>query len=180
MAACHFISNYVLIPRQGFTATRGWLEFVLPLLKQEESVPHFKHAFNACALASLNNRVGTGNDFDKQALGHYSKALAATGTALKDPNMVRRDATLGSILLLSMFESITAKSLGMFAWSSHIEGAIELVKMRGPEQLKTKTGVDLFAAVRIQMVRTARPPPPSPSHPRCPGIDDGLHRLPTR
>ncbi|KAM4065043.1 fungal specific transcription factor [Hirsutella rhossiliensis] len=152
VASCHFISNYVLIPRQGFTATRGWLEFVLPLLKQEPPIPHFKHAFNACAMASLNNRVGTGNDFERQALGHYTKALATTFTALRDPDMVKQDATLASILLLSLFESITAKSLGMFAWSSHVEGAIELVKTRGPEQLKTKTGMDLFAAVRIQMI----------------------------
>ncbi|KAF4510167.1 hypothetical protein G6O67_002079 [Ophiocordyceps sinensis] len=152
VASCHFISNYVLIPRQGLITTRGWLEFVVPLLKQDPPIPHFKHAFNACATASLNNRVGTGNDFERQALGHYTKALAATFTALRDPDMVKHDATLASILLLSLFESITAKSLGMFAWSSHIEGAIELVKTRGPEQLKTKTGSDLFSAVRIQMI----------------------------
>lgn len=152
MASCHFLSNYVLIPRQSLTPTRGWLEFVLPLLKQAPAVPHFKHAFAACAMASLNNRTGTGNHFESQALGHYTKALAATFAALKDPRMVRHDATLASILLLSLFESITSKSLGMFAWSSHIEGAIEL-KTRGPELLETKTGRDLFAAVRAQMVK---------------------------
>ncbi|PHH86991.1 hypothetical protein CDD83_9461 [Cordyceps sp. RAO-2017] len=150
IASCHFISNYVLIPRQGLT-TRGFFEFLLPLLKQP-MLPHFKQAFNACALASLNNRVGTGNDFESQALGCYTKALAATFTALQDPTLVKQDATLAAILMLSLFESITAKSLGMFAWSSHIEGAIELVKARGPDQLKTKTGLDMFMAVRVQMI----------------------------
>ncbi|GAB0145987.1 hypothetical protein EsHS_00006402 [Epichloe bromicola] len=152
MAACHFISNYVLIPRQGLTTTRGFFEFVLPLLKTQNASPHFIYAFKACSLASLNNRVGTGNDFDKEALGFYTKALASTCTALKDPILTKRDETLAAILLLGLFENITAKTLGMLAWSSHIEGAIQLVKARGRGQLKSKTGLDLFIAVRTQMI----------------------------
>lgn len=156
LASCHFISNYVLIPRQGLATTRGFLEFVLPLLSPKTASQHFLYAFRACAMASLNNRVGTGNDFDKEALGYYTKALATTFTALKDPEMTRRDDTLAAILLLGLFENITAKNLGMLAWSSHIEGAIGLVKTRGPEQLKTKIGLDLFIAVRTQMVSVYR------------------------
>lgn len=152
LASCHFISNYVLIPQQCLATTRGYLEFVLPLLKTKSPSPHFKYAFQACSLASLNNRVGTGNDFDKAALGCYTKALASTFRALKDPEMMKRDDTLAAILLLGFFENITAKTLGMLAWSSHIEGAIQLVKARGPGQLDTKVGLDLFTTVRTQMV----------------------------
>ncbi|PFH62509.1 hypothetical protein XA68_13248 [Ophiocordyceps unilateralis] len=151
LASCHFISNYVLIPRQALATTRGFLEFLVPLLKKQTLTPSFKHAFDACSLASLNNRVGCGNDFEKQALGCYTKALAATFGALRDPNLVKRDETLAAILLLGLFESITSRK-GMYAWSSHIEGAIELVNARGPDQLKTKTGMDLFIAVRVQMI----------------------------
>lgn len=110
------------------------------------------YAFKACSLASLNNRVGSGNDFDKAALGCYTKALASTFKALKDPALMKRDDTLAAILLLGLFENITAKTLGMLAWSSHIEGAIQLVKSRGKEQLQSKIGLDLFIAVRTQMV----------------------------
>ena len=152
LASCHFISHYVLIPRQSYTTTRGFLEFVLPLVTSDEVRPYFDHAFMACALASLNNRVGTGNDFDKEALGQYTKALAAVSVALKDAEVIKRDDLLAAILLLGLFENITAKTFGMLAWSSHIEGAIQLVKARGKEQLKTKTGMDLFVAVRTQMV----------------------------
>lgn len=155
LASCHFISNYVLIPKQGLATTRGFLEFVLPLLKTPEPSQHFLYAFKACSLASLNNRVGTGNDFDRAALGCYTKALACTFTALKDPVLTKRDDTLAAILLLGLFENITAKTLGMLAWSSHIEGAIQLVKSRGQEQLRSKIGLDLFIAVRTQMVSTS-------------------------
>lgn len=151
-ASCHFISNYVLIPRQG--STRGYMEFVVPLLKATSNTQHFKSAFDACALASLGNRVGPGNDFEKQALGKYTKALAETFNALKDPEMASTDATLASVLLLGLFENITAKQIGMLAWGSHTEGAIQIVKARGREQLKTKSGLILFIAVRTQMVST--------------------------
>lgn len=49
-------------------------------------------------------------------------------------------------------QSITAKQIGMLNWGSHTEGAIQLVKARGKKQLKTKIGIQLFIAVRTQMV----------------------------
>lgn len=153
-ASCHFISNYVLIPRQG--CTRGYMEYILPLLNSEGDAPHFRQAFDACAYASLGNRVGPGNDLESKALGAYTKALSLTFSALKDPNLMKQDSTLASILLLGLFENITAKQIGMLAWGSHIEGAIQLVKARGRKQLRTKSGLLLFIAVRTQMVGSRR------------------------
>ena len=149
-AACHFISNYVLIPRHG--TSRGFLDFVIPLIKDSPPSHHLNLAFDACALGSLGNHVGTGVNFEKQALGKYTKALAAIFVALKDPELAKQDATLTAVLLLGLFENITAKQLGMLAWGSHIEGAIQLVKSRGRKQLRTKMGLSLFIAVRTQLV----------------------------
>jgi hypothetical protein len=130
------------------------MEFVVPLLKahQTRPAPHFKLAFEACALASLGNRVGPGCDFETKALGHYTRALSATFVALKDPALSKEDSTLAAVLLLGLFENISAKQLGMLAWGSHIEGAINLVKSRDKRQIKTKTGLALFVATRTQMV----------------------------
>jgi hypothetical protein len=128
------------------------MEFVVPLLKSEKPAPHFKLAFDACAVASLGNRVGPGSNFESEALGYYTKALAATFTALKDPEARKEDSTLAAVLLLGLFENITAKQLGMLAWGSHIEGAIQLVKARDKKQSRTKTGLALFVATRTQMV----------------------------
>lgn len=38
------------------------------------------------------------------------------------------------------------------AWFSHVEGAVQVVKLRGKKQLRTKIGYSLFACVRNQMV----------------------------
>lgn len=116
-------------------------------------------------MASLGNRPdapGSGSDLMSHALGHYTKALSATHLALRDPELSKADATLAAVLLLGLFENITAKKMGMFAWGSHTEGAIQLVKIRGRKQLRTKTGFQLFIAVRTQMIihslSTATPP----------------------
>jgi hypothetical protein len=53
-------------------------------------------------------------------------------------------------------QNITAKQLGNMAWGSHVEGALQLVKARGRSQLKTKIGVQLFIAVRTQLVSWTR------------------------
>lgn len=169
-AACHFVSNFVLIPNQG--NARGFMEFLIPLMKMEHIPPHFKFAFDACALASLNNRVGTGNDFEKEALGKYTKALSATFVALRDPDVAKQDATLASVLLLGLFENITARQLGMLAWGSHIEGAIQLAKARGRKQLRTKVGLAMFIAVRTQMVS---PPHSCPYFSAAPAVLTSLN-----
>ncbi|KAL2186002.1 hypothetical protein L209DRAFT_688808 [Thermothelomyces heterothallicus CBS 203.75] len=170
LAPCHFVANFVLLPRQD--GTRGFLEYILPLLEQtsanRDGMAHLRHAFDACALASLGNRLPTSSTISPSngpktgwppplpgrpgPGGAYSKALRATQAALVDPVRWRNDDVLAAVLLLGMFESITATQLDSLAWGSHVEGAIQLVKARGRSQLKTKIGLQLFIAVRTQLV----------------------------
>lgn len=130
------------------------MEYLIPLMRMDRIPQHLKYAFDACALASLNNRVGTSNDIEKEALEKYTKALSATVAAFKDPEAAAQDATLASVLLLGLFENITGRHLQ--SWSFHIEGAIQLVKTRGPTQLLTEIGLAMFIAVRTQMVSLSR------------------------
>ncbi|PSR85470.1 hypothetical protein BD289DRAFT_482697 [Coniella lustricola] len=150
LARCHFLSNFILVPRQG--STRGFMDYLLPLIQKERSSSHFQCAFNACSLAHLGNRVRSeAKDLPNLALNEYTKALATTHTALQDPVLSETDGTLAAVLLLGLYENITATEMGVFSWGSHIEGAISLVKTRGRKQLRTKTGLLLFIAVRTQM-----------------------------
>lgn len=150
-AQCHFFANFVLVPRQD--GSRGFMDYLVPMMAKEANNTHLRHAFNACALASLGNKVtANGINFGDRALTAYTKALAATNIALRHPEERMSDSVLAAILLLGLFENITAKQMGMFAWGSHIEGAVELVKSRGRKQLSTKSGLLLFIAVRTQMI----------------------------
>ncbi|KAI0880969.1 uncharacterized protein GGS22DRAFT_78381 [Annulohypoxylon maeteangense] len=150
-ASCHFVSNFILVPPEGEGNTRGFMDFIIPLLKSD---PHgqLQHAFNACSMAFLNNRGGSESRLSDRALHEYTKALNGTNAALRNPEMQLADSTLAAVLLLGLFESITAKQIGMLNWGSHTEGAIQLVKARGKKQLKTKVGLTLFIAVRTQMI----------------------------
>ncbi|KAI1751086.1 hypothetical protein F4782DRAFT_203358 [Xylaria castorea] len=148
-ASCLFISNFVLMPKDG--STSGHLDFVLPLLKQAGPDSHIQHAFNACAMTFLNNRRAGGAGYWDKALSEYSIALTRTNAALRDKESQQSDATLAAVLLLGMFENISAKQISAFNWGSHIDGAVQLVKARGKKQVETKVGFQLFLAVRTLM-----------------------------
>lgn len=102
-ATCHFVSNFILLPRKG--STRGFMDFLIPLMKTDPDADHLQHAFKACALASLGNRVSSdGINFSEQAFGEYAKALRTTNMAIRDPKKSTSDSVLAAVLLLSLFE----------------------------------------------------------------------------
>jgi len=102
-ATCHFVSNFILLPRKG--STRGFMDFLIPLMKTDPDADHLQHSFKACALASLGNRVSSdGVNFSEQAFGEYAKALRTTNMAIRDPKRSTSDSVLAAVLLLSLFE----------------------------------------------------------------------------
>lgn len=121
-ASCHFVSNFVLLPRHGryypppfcllrppsspsVSSTRGFMDYLIPVMKNDPRASHLQFAFNACALASLGNRVNSiGIDFHERSFAEYVKALQATNAAIRDPKKSTSDSLLAAVLLLSMFE----------------------------------------------------------------------------
>ena len=65
------------------------------------------------------------------------------------------DATLLSILLFALYESITSSEHSVSAWARHIEGAVAIVKARGVKQFDDPQSLLLFRAVRTQMLTNA-------------------------
>ncbi|PVH87857.1 hypothetical protein DL98DRAFT_648778 [Cadophora sp. DSE1049] len=153
-APCFFVSNFVIAPR---LETRGYFDFLLPMLKSESANSHLSLAFSAVAMASLANRPNTRGQrmLFSQAIGQYTKALKATNLALQTPAHQKTDATLAAILMLGFFETVASEKTNAMAWYSHVDGAVQLVKMRGRKQLRTKAGYSLFIAVRQQMLVSA-------------------------
>lgn len=121
-ASCHFVSNFVLLPRHGryyrppfcllrppsspsVSSTRGFMDYLIPVMKNDPGASHLQFAFNACALASLGNRVNSIDiDFHERSFAEYVKALQATNAAIRDPKKSTSDSLLAAVLLLSMFE----------------------------------------------------------------------------
>ncbi|KAL1894253.1 hypothetical protein Sste5346_006039 [Sporothrix stenoceras] len=160
LALCYFASNFMLIPRQPFGGT--YFEFIVPVLQGQPPDSAMQYALRACAFSALGNRwVSDTVDFHAIGLSQYTAALAKTTQSLKDPRQKTADATLATVLLLGLFESITAKK-EMFAWRSHIEGAVQIVHNRGPRKIRSRVEKLLFNSVRMQLIHhsmTADTPP---------------------
>lgn len=100
-AACFFLSNYVLVPEEG--TMRGYLDFLVPILKRPKPDQSFILAFTAVGLAALGTRPNSKTLLPK-ADYFYVKALKQINVALQDSKRSMDDATLAAILLLSVFE----------------------------------------------------------------------------
>jgi hypothetical protein len=150
IAPCYFHFNFIVTPHQRII--RGFNEYLGQIAASRPQLPQFEFVFNACAMASLSQQAADGRRLKAKALENYTRALAATSTALWDPKKTLQDETLASVLLLALFENITAASSSLSAWCSHIEAAVRIVKARGHNQFRTKVASDMFVAVRTFMV----------------------------
>jgi hypothetical protein len=71
-----------------------------------------------------------------------------TKNALRSPEAATRNTTLLASVLLDLFEKITgSKSRDNKAWTSHIDGALTLVNLRGVENFQNRT--ELHVLIRL-------------------------------
>lgn len=96
----------------------------------------------------------------------YSEAVRDINSALSTSNLATDDATLGSVILLGLYEALTFDgSKSPTNWANHIEGALQLVGMRGDAQFDTPLGRALFIDVadcaRLSYHKRLIPVPPS-------------------
>ncbi|KAK0361883.1 hypothetical protein LTR94_021541, partial [Friedmanniomyces endolithicus] len=109
----------------------------------------------ACGLAALANRE---NDADglEVARRYYIDAIAATNTALRHPRRVKEDNTLIAVALLGCFERLNWEShSSLLSWRHHVEGATQLLRLRGRGQLRTTTGRTIFREIRSNITLNA-------------------------
>ncbi|PVH88677.1 hypothetical protein DL98DRAFT_508575 [Cadophora sp. DSE1049] len=147
-ASCYFLANFVLVPEAG--TMRGYLDFVIPLLKQRTPPQSLVLAFSAVTLAALGTRPNSKALLPTADLW-YLKALKEINLALQNPKTASTDSTLASVMLMASFEQLTPSRMKVGGWSSHIDGAVAVMKSRTMEQWRTPVGKELFIAVRAHM-----------------------------
>ncbi|KAL9105501.1 MAG: hypothetical protein Q9227_009331 [Pyrenula ochraceoflavens] len=78
----------------------------------------------------------------------YLEAIQSTNAALRSPTQAKADSTLLAIIILSQFEVLTdASPRSITTWENHAKGAAALLRLRGPEALRSPTGIRLFIHV---------------------------------
>ncbi|KAI0189669.1 hypothetical protein F4808DRAFT_467241 [Astrocystis sublimbata] len=79
------------------------------------------------------------------AYARHAAALAKTQNALASPNLVIRDSTLLSVLLLALFEALVFRGRQTPQnWMTHMQGSTALLSIRGKGQFDTALGQRLF------------------------------------
>lgn len=121
-------------------------------------------ALHAPALAVLSRELGQPS-LMALARRHYSAAIQQTNLALASPQLAVKDATIASVLLLALFEALTFQGRrSPTNWTMHMNGATELLKLRGPRQFETILGRSMFLDITGDILtscanRRVAPPP---------------------
>lgn len=134
--------------------TRGYLEVAASMFDQAKEGSALRLATEAVAISAMANEPRQ-KHLRHLAARLYGRALAATQRAIKNPKEATSDATLLSILLFALYESISSSDHSMPAWTKHIGGAVAIVKARGVEQFENPQSLSLFRCVRAQMLANA-------------------------
>lgn len=104
-------------------------------------------SMSAMGLASLSSSFHS-TELLNRSRKDYARALRLTNEALRSPTEVKQDSTLFSVMILSIYETITGcDSRSLTAWAKHVNGAAALVKLRGREQFETTAGQGMFLEV---------------------------------
>ena len=103
-------------------------------------------------MAALSNvqLVSRGKDY---ALSMYVDALRLLNQALQDPIKSKTDETLIAVIMLGYYENISSDSRqSIQSWKAHINGAAQLLKLRGKQQFQTHIGRTLYRETRAQIL----------------------------
>ncbi|KAK8143016.1 hypothetical protein G3M48_007848 [Beauveria asiatica] len=123
------------------TPFEGYLSsFYLPYSPDDDACAL---AIDATALAAYARHARQHRHHDA-ARANYARALSRVNTALADPRTAVQDQTLVAVLVLALFEatvfqdsgsSRSSSSSAPTSWVAHTWGAMQLLMLRGPDQL---------------------------------------------
>lgn len=113
---------------------------------------HLQASISAVGLAGFSNTMHA-PEIMARARRDYVKALQLTNQALRSPIAAKKDSTLFSVMVLSIYEMISGNNeRSLESWTEHIKGAAALVKFRGQEQFNSSAGQKLFLQVTSNLM----------------------------
>ncbi|CZR58016.1 related to negative acting factor [Phialocephala subalpina] len=157
-----FVANYVL----GMNGpSRGHLDYIGEISRIQVLDEGLVCSMKAVGLAGFAHAEHAPS-LMKNARYQYMLALNATNAALRDPVEVKKDTTLLAIIILGIFETITGcTKRSLQDWAQHVNGAAAVIKLRGPDQVKTPQGRRMLIQVTSSlMVNCLQRGVPLPQH----------------
>jgi len=130
-------------------AMRSWL---LQLHGVEVKSPALEAALMAFCVAQIG-RSNEDIDLLQRSRHAYLSSLRYLQEDLAKPKSRLYDETLAACLVLSLYELAMPYPEAINAFLSHIEGAMTLLKLRGPDASATSLGHCIFQELRAHAVR---------------------------
>ena len=143
VATTYFFNN--------FTSGTHW-SYMQMFASRVSMDPCLELAIKACGMAALDNvqSVVMGKEY---ARSMYVRALGIINEALRDPTRSIMDQSLIAVEMLARYENLTCEGKqSIQSWKAHIQGATQLLKLRGKAQLRTPIGRILFRETRYQIL----------------------------
>lgn len=110
-------------------------------------------SIRAVGLASLS-KTHRSTDLETRARHCHLSAIRLINKALGTPQATDED-TLSSILLLDQWDKIIPPvHRSKQAYINHLNGVMELMKLRGPKQFNNKIGLEMFVHMRSHLLMT--------------------------
>jgi hypothetical protein len=133
-----FFTKYVMPPK---LVPRGELDFLPELIGKPSTEKILQASVTATGLACLGMSTQSPKIL-AEARQSYVYALRITNEAIRHPELVKRDSTLLSVILLGMYEN--SMSGDVYLWRKHVEGACAIITLRGEQGLRHSIGLRLF------------------------------------
>lgn len=135
--AVPFFLTYVTDVGRSVGSTRGFLEFVRPVLASESPSSALFAAVNTVA-AKIWTMMGHNHLSDALPTHLLDQALVRLRKAINDPEERARDATVLAALVLQMHDTLSAVSGQAKAHGVHRDGALALLSQRDDESHSSK------------------------------------------
>ncbi|KAI5456033.1 putative C6 transcription factor [Mariannaea sp. PMI_226] len=147
MALSYFMNAYII---------SSPFEMYLPTMYSKSPTDNcLSSAICAAAFATLALRHKDPMHM-KTARARYACALTQTNASLASPKHAVLDTTLAAVLVLGLFEAISFQGGGKSpdSWTAHTLGAVQLLRLRGSEQFRSRLASQLFMQTMIN-IRTS-------------------------
>ena len=156
-----FVANYV-VGADGIQ--RGHLDYVADIFRQGNVDEGLLAGMKAVGLAGFAH-TSRSPALIKNARHQYVKAIQHTNRALQTTTGAKKDATLLTIIILGIFESIIGGTQSSLRdWVAHVNGAADVIKVRGQAGIETMQGRRMLLQVTsnllISCIQRAEPVPP--------------------
>ncbi|KAJ0119754.1 hypothetical protein J7T55_013958 [Diaporthe amygdali] len=150
-ARCYFLSSYVVYcPNKSDT---GMLTFIPSLLASSEgSSRYFQDMFSAVSIAAFSMRPNCRDAANATHL-YYGAGVRGLRKALEVGESAKSDTVLATTILLGVYEGLAYGDAEKIAYTQHFRAALELLRLRGPEQFSSKHGTEMFDLVMESLVR---------------------------